>query len=172
MAYVNYGYHPVFRDYPGGCSLSPETFIALCTEIIDYILRAGSRDLVIINAGISTIGPLQAAIKNFCRPARIRLANVYEGATYPRRRVYRSSLAAVMPMSWRLRLCSRLRLRSSELNLRGHARAKRYRALNRSHPNKPNYSASGVYGNPKLASKKKGERLVQAMLDDLLASLA
>ncbi|MBA2411033.1 MAG: creatininase family protein [Gammaproteobacteria bacterium] len=43
--------------------------------------------------------------------------------------------------------------------------------LNRNDPDAPNYSPSGVYGDPQLASREKGEILVQAMLEDLLMLL-
>jgi creatinine amidohydrolase/Fe(II)-dependent formamide hydrolase-like protein len=45
-------------------------------------------------------------------------------------------------------------------------------SLNRGCPNEPNYTPSGVYGDPRLASKEKGELLVQAMLNDLQVLLS
>ena len=39
--------------------------------------------------------------------------------------------------------------------------------LNRADPIRLNYSPSGVYGDPSLASRDKGEALLQAILQDL-----
>jgi len=79
---LSYGHYPAFVDYPGSCSLSRETFQALCTEVINDILRAGVRKVLVLNTGISTIGPLRAAITGASQPARIMLSNAYEGANY------------------------------------------------------------------------------------------
>jgi creatinine amidohydrolase/Fe(II)-dependent formamide hydrolase-like protein len=77
---LSHRYYPAFVDYPGGQSLFRETFTVMCTEVINGILRAGGRALVILNVGISAIGPLRAAIGPSRRPSPVKLAYVYEGA--------------------------------------------------------------------------------------------
>jgi creatinine amidohydrolase len=44
--------------------------------------------------------------------------------------------------------------------------------LTPSDPNSPNYSRSGSYGDPTLATSAKGEMLLAAMLDDLHEQVA
>ena len=44
--------------------------------------------------------------------------------------------------------------------------------LTPSDPNSPNYSRSGSYGDPTLATAAKGERLLAAMLEDLNEQVA
>jgi len=41
-------------------------------------------------------------------------------------------------------------------------------ALVRNNKSQPNYSPDGVYGDPTLATKEKGEQLLKAMLEDIL----
>ena len=45
-------------------------------------------------------------------------------------------------------------------------------ALTPSDPDSPNYSRSGSYGDPTLATSAKGELLLAAMLDDLNEQMA
>ena len=44
--------------------------------------------------------------------------------------------------------------------------------FSRRDPSHPNYSPSGIYGDPTLATREKGEQILQAMIDDLLAEVA
>jgi creatinine amidohydrolase/Fe(II)-dependent formamide hydrolase-like protein len=53
---LSHRYYPAFVDYPGGQSLFRETFTVMCTEVINGILRAGGRALVILNVGIRPLG--------------------------------------------------------------------------------------------------------------------
>jgi creatinine amidohydrolase len=68
---LSYGHYPAFIDYPGSCSLSPETFRSLVREILQDILRHGTRLAVVLNTGISTIAPLERAAADL--PARDRV---------------------------------------------------------------------------------------------------
>jgi creatinine amidohydrolase/Fe(II)-dependent formamide hydrolase-like protein len=43
--------------------------------------------------------------------------------------------------------------------------------FNRSDPRAPNYSPSGVYGDPRLASAANSRRLLHAMVADVIESL-
>jgi creatinine amidohydrolase len=43
--------------------------------------------------------------------------------------------------------------------------------LNRDDPNQPNYAPDGVYGDPTLATREKGEALLEAMMTDLVLVL-
>jgi creatinine amidohydrolase len=170
---LSYGHYPAFVDYPGSCSLSRETFEAVCTQIIDDILRAGSRAVIVINTGISTIKPLRSAIAQSSQPARVRLANVYEGANYRaaeaqiKQELY-GGHADELETSIMLAIAPEIvRMEKAQ----GCTREIMPGVLNRTDPTAPNYSPSGVYGDPRLASKEKGEVLLRAMLDDLLALL-
>jgi creatinine amidohydrolase len=171
---LSYGHYPAFVDYPGSCSLTRETFQAMATQVIDHILRAGGRAVLIVNTGISTIEPLRSAIDKSSHPARVRLANVYEGAHYraAEARVKEqvcgshadeletSIMLAIAPDSVRMDLAEACTCKIAP------------GPLNRSDPAAANYSPSGVYGDPRPASKDKGEVLLRAILTDLTALIA
>jgi creatinine amidohydrolase len=134
------------------------------------MLDTGSRRVLIINTGVSTVAPLQKAIAGCSVPTAVSLADVYFGPRYrqtaaeleeqPRGghadELETSIMLAIAPDRVRMQLASFC----IEPMLPG--------PFNRSRPGQGNYSPSGVYGDPRRASRSKGERLLEAMLDDLI----
>ena len=58
---INYGFTPSFVDYPGTVSLRLSTLCALMCDILDHMVRAGFRQIVIVN-GHGGNGPAHGAI--------------------------------------------------------------------------------------------------------------
>jgi len=172
---ITYGYYPAFTDYPGSSSLTRETFQRMVREILGEIRRAGVRAVLILNTGISTIEPLQAAAGGMPESMRIELANIYAG---PRcRRV----TAAIEQQA---RGGHADELETSILLVIGRESVALDKAetwsppamavsgpFSRSEQDNPRYSPSGVWGDPTLASDEKGRRLLAAIVADLLAAV-
>jgi creatinine amidohydrolase len=172
---VTYGYYPAFTDYPGSVSLARETFQRMVQEILSEIRRAGVRAVLILNTGISTIEPLQAAADDMPESMRIKLANVYAG---PR---YRSVTEAIEEQA---RGGHADELETSILLVIGREQVALDKAetwsppamavsgpFSRSEQDNPRFSPSGVWGDPTLASDEKGRRLLAAIVGDLLAAV-
>jgi len=172
---VTYGYYPAFTDYPGSVSLTRETFQRMVQEILSEIRRAGVRAVLILNTGISTIEPLQAAAGDMPESMRIELANVYAG---PR---YRSVTEAIEQQA---RGGHADELETSILLVIGREQVALDKAqtwsppamavsgpFSRSEQDNPRFSPSGVWGDPTLASDEKGRRLLAAIVGDLLAAV-
>ncbi len=172
---LTYGYYPAFTDYPGSVSLTRETLQRMVEEILGDIRRAGVRAALILNTGISTIGPLKAAAGAAGEGMCIELANVYDG---PRCRSLAESIeeqprgghADELETSILLAIGrEHVALDKAEawtphaMGLRG--------PYSRGDPDNPRFSPSGVWGDPTLASEDKGRRLLAAMVDDLLAAV-
>lgn len=166
---VNYGYYPVFTDYPGSISVGELSFASTVRNIIDGITNAGTARLVIVNTGISTIAPLNKAMAGDLFQSRISLANCYAGAHFKAvcdeleeqtfgghaDEIETSIMLAIAPEQVDMRAA-----RASEQPiLRGR--------FNRHDASDPNYSPLGVNGDPTRATQAKGQRLVQAILADL-----
>jgi creatinine amidohydrolase len=171
---VTYGYYPVFVEYPGGVSLSEPTFIGLVGDILDGIEHAGARYVVILNIGISTIPPVRAALKQRADPATYQLVNVYSGPRFTCEvelhgeqqwgghadEIETSMMLVVAGQAVDMSFA-----RSAPLEIvRGR--------FNRVDPSQPNYSPDGVNGDPSLAKRWKGERLLDVMSDDVLAAMS
>lgn len=168
---VTYGYYPAFPDYAGSNSLSASLFQSLVGEIVADILRHGARAVVVLDTGISTNRPIDAALRAFDARTVLHL-KAYDG--------------------------SRLRDTAQRLQQQGHgshadeietsimlvlapevvdmARAEASPPAQHATPgpltphdtSSPNYSRSGSYGDPTLATPAKGEELLTAMVGDLL----
>lgn len=169
-----YGYYPAFIDYPGSCSLPRHIFEQTVNALINTILSAGAQRLLIINTGISTIAPLEAVTQHCVAPRRLRLANVYCGSHY--RAVEqrlgqqtRGGHGDESETSIMLAIAPELvRMERAVTWTRPMVKG----PFQRRDPTGPNYSPSGLYGDPCLASRDKGEQLLQGMLQDLRAALA
>jgi creatinine amidohydrolase len=171
---LSYGYYPVFVDYPGSISLSRESFIAVVGEILQGIVRAGARSIALLNTGISTIAPLEEAIRQPPDEVAVGLINVYSGPRFTRavRETEEQPFgghADEIETSIMLALHGeRVAMDRAEPALRHIERG----MFNRTDPDAPNYSPSGVNGDPRFATRAKGERLTRAMLEDVLEQLA
>jgi creatinine amidohydrolase len=172
---VTYGYYPAFTDYPGSVSLARETFQHTVQDILTGIRRAGVRAALILNTGVSTIAPLEAAVAAGQPGMRVDLANVYQGQRYQHvaqalEQQVAGGHADELETSIMLaigRECVALDRAQAWVPAAMSASG----AFSRSDPHAPRFSPAGVWGDPTLASEEKGRRLLAAMLDDLLAAV-
>jgi creatinine amidohydrolase len=171
---LGYGYYPAFIEYPGSCSIAADSFRAVVGDLLGCLHRAGSRHSLILNTGISTIVPLQALLSESPGPGpRSTLVNVYDGERYraatatleqQRRGGHADELETSIMLAIAPELVTMDRAEACDAQeIRG--------VFNRADPTAPNYSPSGVYGDPTQASAAKGRRLLQAMLEDLFIAV-
>jgi creatinine amidohydrolase len=170
---LTYGAYPAFVAYAGSISVNDETFTALVTEIADAIIDSGAKSLFIIDTGLSTIAPVGAAIRASRHNSRVRHITVFRGPHFlaTARNLMRQpygSHADEIETSLMLAI-------APELVDMTRARASPFPAATGPAPGplspddqrSPNYSPSGSYGDPTLASVDKGTRLLAAILEDL-----
>ncbi|MGB8398356.1 creatininase family protein [Bradyrhizobium sp.] len=172
---VTYGYYPAFVEYAGSSSLSASTFEAVVHEIATGILDAGCISLLVLDTGISTLAPVERALARL-DAGQVMHLRIHEG---PR---YRRAAEALAGQSHgghadELETSLMLALAPQRVDM---ARAEASPALKQQVPgrltsfdsNSPNYSRSGSYGDPTLATSAKGEILLAAMLGDLTEQVA
>ena len=171
---VHYGYYPVFVDYPGSISIGEATFGESVSAIIDGIYFAGVSKLVVINTGISTI-PILSRLTESQRDDRdLHLHNAYAGEHFAYT-VAKLSEQKFGGHADEIETSIMLALDESVVNLdlaSPQATEIRRGLFNRTDPDQANYSPDGVNGNPCLASRQKGEALLQALLADCLAAFS
>jgi creatinine amidohydrolase len=171
---VNYGYYPAFVDYAGSISLSAGAFEGLIQEIAAGIVRFGCRALFVLDSGISTLAPVERALARLANPdvahLRIHDGPMYRGAAAELAQQSHGSHADELETSLMLALAPDMvdmaRAEASPV-LRQQAPG----ALTPSDATSPNYSRSGSFGDPTLASQAQGEILLAAMLGDLFAAV-
>ncbi len=167
---VTYGYYPAFVEYAGSSGLSAPVFESIIAEIASDILGFGCRALFVLDTGISTIAPIDRALARLKRRNILHL-RVYEGPRYRRAaenlaEQSHGSHADELETSVMLALAPDL----VDMPRAEASPAVKYETPGRLTPtdkNSPNYSRSGSYGDPTLATRAKGEVLLAAMVEDL-----
>lgn len=172
---ISYGYYPAFTDFPGSCTTSQATFESLIAEVIDCISTAGSGELLIVNTGISTIPSLERRVAAGTARISTHLAHVYRGPRYLEvehaiGQQARGGHADELETSIMLAIApGRVALDIARPWISATMAAGK---LVRADPTHANFAPDGVFGDPTLATREKGEQLLDAMLADLAAALA
>jgi creatinine amidohydrolase len=168
---IAYGYYPAFVEYAGSSGLSAPVFEAVIAEIATGIIGFGCRALFVLDTGISTLAPVDRAL---ARPAfgEVLHLKVHDGPRY--RRAARElaeqshgSHADELETSLMLALAPD-RVDMSRAEASPAVKTETPGRLTPSDASSPNYSRSGSYGDPTLATRAKGEVLLAAMVDDLI----
>jgi creatinine amidohydrolase len=167
---LTYGHYPAFVEYSGSISLSPATFEAVVAEIASGILGHHCRALFVLDTGISTRAGVERALARLDARNVLHL-KVHDGPRYRRAaaglaRQGNGSHADELETSLMLALAPELvdmpRAEASPMI----AKAEPGR-LTPADKASPNYSRSGSFGDPTLATLEKGEALLAAMREDL-----
>ncbi|MFY9314676.1 MAG: creatininase family protein [Burkholderiales bacterium] len=169
---LNYGYYPAFVEYPGSVSLRLETARDLILDICRGYAGFGARSFYVLNTGISTLHALRPAAKTLAAeglllrytdlsrilaPVEARLSEQAGGSHADE--IETSIMLFIAPRSVRMR-----------------AAVSEYRPgkgpLTRDPRNRAGvYSASGVWGDPTLATRRKGKLLVEALVRGIVEDL-
>lgn len=148
---VGFGYYPAFTSFPGSQHLTAETFKALVRELVGNFRAHGVRRIALINTGVSTERPLdelgaeQADLlvlhMRVTGQAAEGLIENPDGGHADERET--SVMLALDPRGVRMD-----KLKNEGL-----------------------FEATGATGDPTRATAFKGERLLAARVDDLVAAL-
>ncbi|MFI5001444.1 MAG: creatininase family protein [Reyranellales bacterium] len=147
---IGFGYYPAFTSFAGSQHLSVETFKALVRELLGNLWSHGVRRIALVNTGVSTEKPLDeiAAEEDGVAAFHMRLMGQAaealienrEGGHADERET--SVMLALEPKS----------VRMDKLVLEGP------------------FEKTGATGDPSRATAFKGERLLAARVDDLVAA--
>jgi creatinine amidohydrolase len=172
---VTYGYYPAFVDYAGSISLSAPAFESLIEEIAAGIISHGCRALLVLDTGISTLAPVERALARLGNPNALHL-KVHDGPRYRRAAAElaqqsHGSHADELETSLMLALVPHL-VDMSRAEASPALKHEMPGPLTLREPASPNYSRSGSFGDPTLATRAKGEILLEAMVDDMVEQAA
>lgn len=171
---LTYGYYPAFVNYLGSITLSSSVFESVVVEIVGELLRCGARSVFVLDTGISTLPVVARAVASL-KSKRICHLCIHEGPRY--RNAHRTALEQTWGGHADEAETSRMLALAPEQVDMARAQASPPRSerptpgpLTPTDPQLPNYSASGSLGDPRGATGAKGEILLTAMLDDLVAA--
>ena len=168
---VSYGYYPAFAEYAGSCSLSDETFVSVIEELTRALLGFGCKAVLVLDTGISTISSVERALSRLSGANALHL-KIYDGPKYRAKaerliQQVHGSHADELETSLMLALAPHLvEMNRAEASSLINCEAEG--PLTPSDPSSPNYSQSGSFGDPTLATRTKGDILLVAMMDDLI----
>jgi len=169
---IPYHYYPAFLEYPGSTHLSFETARDLVVDIVRSLANYGPRRFYILNTGLSTMRPLEASAEVLAREGiLLRYTNLFTASGDAVKRVEkqaRGSHADEIETSEMLymypdRVDMRLAVRDDNPRVPG--------GLTRRKDGKGIYSPSGVWGDATLATREKGEVVVEATVKGMLADI-
>lgn len=169
---INYNFYPAFLEYPGSTSLRLETARDLIVDICHNFSSHGVRRFYVINTGVSTRRPLKAAaeqliaegilleytdIIKIAEPVEKQLKK-QEGGTHADE-IETSIMLYIAPDQ--VNMSKAVKDYSPDKG-----------PLTRN-PNNPQgtYSKTGIWGDPTLATKEKGEKIVEAIVSGILRDI-
>ena len=164
---INYSYYPSFLEYPGSTSLSVDTARAMLTDIVRSLAHYGPRRFYILNTGISTLKPLAQAAADLAKdglllrytdltrddPVEKKLRQ--SGGTHADE-IETSMMLYIAPRSVQMKKATR------DLN------PNQPGGLTRDPKGKGTYSPSGAWGDPTLATREKGQAVVESLVATIL----
>ena len=173
---LTYHFYPAFAEYPGSTSLRLETARDLTVDVVRSIAKHGPRRFYALNTGVSTVRALEPAAAELAREGIVlRYTDVIavlapieselseqEGGTHADE--IETSIMLVLAPD-RVDLTKAVK----DYDIRT---ALRSGGLTRNPDGPGTYSPTGIFGDPTLASREKGRKIVQALLSAVLAELA
>lgn len=168
---LTYHFYPSFLEYPGSTTLSEHTARDMTVDIVRSLSKSGPRRFYVLNTGRPTVTPLSAAAKTLANDG-ILLG--YTDAAYRLRDVValrQSQIAAAHADE--VATSMMLFVDPSAVDMKNAVReyASGTGALTRKKDTPGVFSESGVLGDATVATREKGQRLVDALLGGALEDI-
>lgn len=168
---VGLSYYPAFVEYPGSISLRLETARDVIVDVVRSLARYGPRRFYALNTGVSTLRALRPAAEALAADGIVLTFTDLGKALEPiERQVARQEGGTHAD---EIETSMMLYLAPDTVDM---ARAvKDYRPgsgpLTRNPDGPGVYSPTGTWGDPTLATRDKGERVVEFLVDALVADI-
>jgi len=170
---LTYGYYRAFLEYPGSVSLSSRTQRDAVVEIARSIAGYGPRRFYALNTGISTVEPLKAAAEILGREGILMRFTDIEHVGHAAELAVKEE--RVGTHADEIETSMVLYMRPGAVRMEravADGLVTREGALTRDPTSRTGHvSPSGVFGDPTLASWRKGERVTEAKVADILAEI-
>lgn len=178
---ISFGYYPAFRHYPGSQHLSPATFGAVLREVLGGFIAQGVTRLAVLNTGVSTEPVVNVELRELLESTGVRVPcahirdlgrsaeGLFEQALGGHGDEHETALIEVIAPD-------RIRRGLARPDY-GHAREMPRTAFYvpaifaGEGAAARDYSATGVRGDPTLATPEKGRAAMAATVGDVVAGL-
>ena len=170
---LEYGYYPSFLEYPGSVSIGRETFKNMVMDICKSMNGYGMRKFYVLNTGVSTLVPLEAAAEELGKLGIVlRYLNVLdidsklpkgllsqEGGTHADEGET-SEMLYIAPET--VKMSKAVKDYDPRPGRKG---------LTRDPKGKGVYSPTGIWGDPTLATKEKGRIIVEMTVKEIVGQI-
>jgi creatinine amidohydrolase len=168
---INYSYYPAFLEYPGSISLELDTarnmIVEVCLTLSDY----GPKRFYVINEGISTVAALQPAAELLAAHGILLRFTDLGTIIAPVEKALRQEEGGTHADE--IETSQLLYIAPDLVNMK--KAVKDYHpapgGLTRNSKGPGAYSASGIYGDATLATREKGEKLIEALVAGILSEI-
>ena len=169
---VNYGFYPAFVEYPGATSLRLETARDMIVDVCRGLARFGPRRFYVLNTGVSTVRALAPAAEALAADGILMR--------------YTDLLKVIAPVEKEVSQqeggTHADEIETSMILYMSPADVDMSKAVKDYHPGKGGltrdpkqegmtYSPSGVFGDATLATKEKGRRVTEALIDAIVKEI-
>lgn len=169
---VNYHFYPAFVEYPGSTTLRLATARDMIIDICRSLARFGPRRFYVLNTGVSTARALKPAVDSLAAHGLIlhytdllkalgpieAEVSQQEGGTHADE-IETSMILYMAPAAVDMSKAVK------DYHPRGTG------GLTRDPKGAGTYSATGIWGDPTLATREKGEKVVEALVRALLEEI-
>jgi creatinine amidohydrolase len=168
---INYGFYPAFVEYPGSTHLRLETARDMIVDICTSLAKHGPKRIYILNTGVSTIRPLKEAAEILSKQGIVMrftdIIRVADAAVKEVSQQKEGTHADEIETSWMLYA------NPETVNMA--KAAKDYPTgtgpMTPTQGAPGRYSPSGIYGDATLATRAKGEKVVEATVKGVLKEI-
>ena len=170
---INYHFYPAFTEYPGSTSLRLDTARDVVVDICRSLARFGPRRFYVLNTGVSTIRALKPAQDQLATEGIVMhftdILTIGEEAEKAVRQQEGGTHADEIETSMMLYMDPSL-VDMSKAVKDYHPQGAG--GLTRDPKGKGTYSPTGIWGDATLATREKGRRVVEAMVEGMLKEIA
>lgn len=167
---INYSFYPAFLEYPGSTSLSRDTARSMITDIVHSLAHYGPRRFYVLNTGISTLAPLAQAATNLAKDGIVlRYTDLTKDDPVEKKlRQSGGTHADEIETSMTLYIAPEtVRMKKAVRDLSPDQPG----GLTRDPHRKGTYSPTGAWGDPTLATREKGEAVVESLVKTILSDI-
>lgn len=168
---VNYSFYPAFAEYPGSTTLTLETARDMIVEICRSLARHGPRRFYALNTGVSTLRALAPAADLLAAGGiLLRYTDILKAGAEAESAV-RQQPGGTHADEIETSMILYMEPSAVEMS----KAVKDYHpgdgGLTRDPNGKGTYSPTGVFGDATLASREKGEKVVEAMVKAMIEEI-
>jgi len=167
---LQYGYYPSFLEYPGSISIGADTFKNVVMDICKSLNGYGLKKFYVLNTGVSTIGPLAEAARDLAPLGiTLRSLNILEvDKQLPEGLLKQDGGTHADEGETSMMLYIAPETVDMSKAVKDFDPRQGRRGLTRDRDGAGNYSPSGIYGDPTLATKEKGKIIVEATVREVV----